>query len=270
MTRRSNTTIAATVTAFALAIAACGGDDDADAVPPAATAEASADDTVDDTSDDTVEESGEEPADEPSGDESGDGTADDTGGVVGPPDATIAPELPEEYLGSVGPVEVVGDALPPLLGEPDEAIGLAAPVVTGVDYNFTPVRIDAATNGPTMVVFLAHWCSHCNAELPRLIEMTEAGRFPDGLDIVAVSTAVDPSLPNFPPADWLIDAGWPHPVILDGVDFERQTFIAADAFGLAGYPFVVLLDGDGNVASRWSGESSPDEIIAEIETNLGL
>ena len=32
-----------------------------------------------------------------------------------------------------------------------------------------------------MVVFLAHWCPHCNAEIPVLNEWRDSGEIPDGL-----------------------------------------------------------------------------------------
>ncbi len=121
-----------------------------------------------------------------------------------------------------------------------------------------------------MVVFLAHWCPHCNAEVPRLNELRDEGRFPEGLNIVAVSTGVNPGRPNFPPSQWFDDMDWTYPVIVDGVDMERETFIAADAYGVDGFPFIMLLDGDGKVVARWSGEREPDEVIELINENLGL
>ena len=62
---------------------------------------------------------------------------------------------------------------------------------------------------------------------------------------------------------------WTYPVIADGVDMARQTFIAADAYGLDGFPFMTLIDADGKVLARWSGESkSTDDLLKKIEDNL--
>ncbi len=234
--------LAATAVAASLALAACGGDDDdapaADAVVPTVAPDTG-------------------PVDEPSG-------------AIAPPDATIAPDIPEEYLEAVGPVEVDGASLALLGAGSDDAIGTPAPTIVGLDYDGNPVRIDAATDGPTMVVFLAHWCPHCNSEIPRLNELRDAGDFPDALNIVAVSTAVNPGQPNFPPDEWIVERDWTYPVIADGVDLEREHFIAADAFGVGGFPFTVLIDGDGVVADRWSGEREPDEILGAISSALGL
>jgi thiol-disulfide isomerase/thioredoxin len=191
---------------------------------------------------------------------------------IDPPNATLAPDLPDEIDGEVGPVEVRGSALPPLgqgtAPEDDPALGMAAPVLIGTDFDGRPVRIDAASDGPTMAVFLAHWCPHCNAEVPRINDLRDDGRFPAGLDIVGVSTALNPGRPNYPPSEWFETMDWTYPVLVDGVDMGRGTFIAADAFGVDGFPFVALIDSAGEITARWSGESEPDEIIARIDRYL--
>lgn len=238
MTRSTIQTRVAALAACCLVLAACGGDDDE---PVADTASPVTDGDAQPTA-------------------SGDG-----------PDATIDPDLPAEYVDVVGPVEVIGESLPTLPADgTDDAVGSAAPVLVGVDYDGSTVRIDPGADGPTMIVFLAHWCSHCNAEVPRLNQLRDEGRFPEGLDIVAVSTAVNPGQPNFPPDEWLVEMDWTYPAMADGVDVSRETFIAADAFGVSGFPFVTLVDEDGTVAARWSGEREPDEIISMIESNLDV
>ena len=190
----------------------------------------------------------------------------------------ITPEIrcvsiPPEFLPAIRPVEVSGDALPSLDGlttDADPALGLPVPVLTGEDYDGNPVRIDPATDGPTMVVFLAHWCPVCNAEIPSLNELRDAGRLPSDLDIVAVATGSDPRRPNFPPGEWLPDMDWTWPAMADDVDLVEGAWVGATAYGIDGYPFITLVDADGNVAARWSGGSEPDAIVARIEQYLGL
>ena len=185
------------------------------------------------------------------------------------PLATISPDLPEDLEGSVGPVLIVGDELPAYADAvPDPAIGVEAPVIAGKDFEGRTVRIDAIAGGPTMVVFLAHWCPHCNAEIPVINELRDSGAFPDGLNVVGVSTAGNAGRPNFPPGRWLEQMDWSYPVIMDGVDMEREIFIAADALGVTGFPFTVLIDGDGTVQARWSGGRSGSEISALVNANL--
>jgi cytochrome c biogenesis protein CcmG, thiol:disulfide interchange protein DsbE len=192
-------------------------------------------------------------------------------GTDGGPTATVSPELPEEFAGEVGPLEVHGDSLPALEGsdvESDPARGMTAPVVSGENFDGNPVRIDAAADGPTLAVFLAHWCPHCNREVPRINELRDQGAFPADLNIVGVSTGVRPDQPNWPPSQWFRDMDWTYPVVADGIDFERETFIAADAYGLDVFPFMVLIGGDGNVLGRWAGEHDPEELLELIEDNL--
>jgi hypothetical protein len=55
---------------------------------------------------------------------------------------------------------------------------------------------------------------------------------------------------NFP-ATW--------PVLADSADK-----VGGDAFGLAGYPYFVLVGGDGKVLWRSSGEVPMDELAATI------
>ena len=237
-----------------IALAGCGGDDDdatsATTTPPAASA-------PDDTGGATdAPGTGAEPAPPAAGDG---------------PNATVSPELPDVYQAEVGPVEVQGDALPELpdsSGDNDPAKGMAAPVVIGEDFDGNPVRIDAVNDGPTLAVFLAHWCPHCNREVPRINELRDEGAFPEGLNIVGVSTGLSPDRPNWPPSEWFVDMDWTYPVIADGVDMQRETFIAADAYGLSGFPFITLIGSDGKVLARWSGEMDKDDFLQKIEDNL--
>ena len=57
---------------------------------------------------------------------------------------------------------------------------------------------------------------------------------------------------------------WEVPTIADGVDLDQQAFIASGAFGVNGFPFTVLIDTDGKVLARWSGERSADQLLASL------
>ena len=197
-------------------------------------------------------------------------TAPAAGGDAGP-NATVAPDLPDVYKAEVGPVEVQGESLPELAGsdvESDPARGMTSPVVIGEDFDGNPVRIDAVNDGATLAVFLAHWCPHCNREVPRINELRDEGALPADLNVVGVSTGISPDRPNWPPSEWFQDVDWTYPVIADGIDMQRETFIAADAYGLDGFPFMVLIGDDGTVLGRWSGEHEKDDLLELIEGNL--
>jgi cytochrome c biogenesis protein CcmG/thiol:disulfide interchange protein DsbE len=168
--------------------------------------------------------------------------------------------------GETRSVTVTGDPLPPLeSADDDPAVGTQAPVLGGENFDGDPVVIgDPAEGAPTMVVFLAHWCPHCNAEIPELIELNEQGRLPDELTVVGVSTAVAPDRDNYPPSEWIVEKGWPWEIMVDSAEFA-----ALDAYGGTGFPFTVMLDENGVVLARKSGSGSADEIEQWIDGVLG-
>lgn len=158
------------------------------------------------------------------------------------------------------PVAVLGDALPrfPQAGV-DPAVGMAAPVIAG--FSFAGEQLMIEPGAPTAVVFLAHWCPHCQREVPTLAAWEQAGGVPDGAQVIGVATDTDITLPNFPPSRWLDREDFPFPVIADS-----ETHEAAAAFGLAGFPFTVVLDSSGNVVERISGEFEPERLAALLTT----
>jgi cytochrome c biogenesis protein CcmG/thiol:disulfide interchange protein DsbE len=172
------------------------------------------------------------------------------------------------------PVTVDGEALAAFTPEiragelDDPVVGEAAPVVSGVDYAGNEITIDPATDGPTMVVLLAHWCPHCNNEIPVLNEWRDSGEIPDDLDIVGVSTGVSSDAPNYPPDEWLVEKDWQWPVLADDrAPDEESPAPAMGAYGGTSYPTMVLIDADGRVRTRLSGEV-PIDVLAPLVDDL--
>ena len=166
-------------------------------------------------------------------------------------------------------ITVSGEALPSfdsVSTATDTAIGLPAPVVSGKGFTGTEITTDGAGT-PTLLVFLAHWCPHCQREVPLLVQWEKDGKTPTGIDVIAVATGTDPANPNFPPSEWLAREEFPAlwPVIADSADKK-----AADAFGLSGYPYFVLIDAQGKVFMRLSGEVPMDELTAIINQMIGV
>ena len=165
-------------------------------------------------------------------------------------------------------ITVTGESLPSfdsVSTATDAAIGLPAPVVSGKGFTGTEITTDGAGT-PTLLVFLAHWCPHCQREVPLLVEWEKNGKTPTGVDVIAVATGTDPANPNYPPSEWLAREEFPAlwPVIADSADKK-----AANAFGLSGYPFFVLVDAQGKVFMRLSGEVPMDELTAIIDQMIG-
>jgi cytochrome c biogenesis protein CcmG, thiol:disulfide interchange protein DsbE len=161
----------------------------------------------------------------------------------------------------VSAVEVIGDSLaampqtgPVTDASTDPAVGTVAPAVTGTDFAGRSVTIEG-DGTPKVVMFLAHWCPHCQRELPLVVDLIEEGKLPDGLEIYAVSTAVAEGQPNYPPSAWFADENWTGLALRDSAAAD-----ALLAYGGGGFPFVVYLDGDNTVLARSAGELEADTI----------
>jgi thiol-disulfide isomerase/thioredoxin len=185
-----------------------------------------------------------------------------SGGDDSSESATTAPSGDVEETRKVS---VSGDVVPTLdaaLAD-DPAIGTAFPTIEGQAFDGTPITVGGPTDGPTMVVYLAHWCPHCNAEVPELIELNDSGGIPEDMTVVGVSTAVDSTAPNYPPSSWLADKGWPWKAMAD--DEASTAFVVS---GGSGFPYLVILDADGKVIARDSGEKSAEDLKVWIDEAL--
>ena len=107
-------------------------------------------------------------------------------------------------VAEVQPVTASGEPLTPFPGNgtDDPSIGAAAPVIDGKSFDGTPESIGGAIGRPSLVVFVAHWCPHCRAEVPGWWSGAD-GTIPEDIDLVAVSTGVQSDLPNYLPSAWL-------------------------------------------------------------------
>jgi thiol-disulfide isomerase/thioredoxin len=165
-----------------------------------------------------------------------------------PSDASIA---------QTRPVTVSGETLPAFAGglaSPDDpAIGLAAPTLTGQDFAGDPVTI-APDGAKKVILFVAHTCPHCRAEIPRLRTWLDSHDLPAGVELYLVSSNVQPSGPNYPPSEWLARER------MDGVPTlaDDDSSSAITAYGISGFPYFVVLDADGRVVARMSGELGDD------------
>jgi cytochrome c biogenesis protein CcmG/thiol:disulfide interchange protein DsbE len=185
----------------------------------------------------------------------------------GDDDDKTATTLPGgETASETAPVTVTGEPLPVFeQTADDEAVGLAAPVLTGTDFASEPVTIPASDGKPKAIFFVAHWCPHCRREIPNLAKYLEEHGAPEGVDIEIVSTRVDESPDNYPPSAWLAREGVGDlPVITDDGDST-----AYYAYGAGGLPYIVYLDKDDEVVLRTEGEYGDDpEIYSDIFDKL--
>ena len=166
--------------------------------------------------------------------------------------------IPATVKAEQAPVKVEGEPLPQLGNGNDKAIGMTAPVVSGTSFAGTPLTIGKKGRA-YLVIFVAHWCPHCQREVPKVGPWIAEGGLPAGVDAFAVATATRKDYPNYPPSAWLRREKWPTQVLADSTDYA-----AAQAYGLSAYPFFVLVDKDGKVADRFSGEIDLGELQAKV------
>lgn len=154
-------------------------------------------------------------------------------------------------------VEVHGEPLPTFADDSggDPAVGMTAPALAGSGVDGESLEVDPADGTPRVLLFVAHWCDVCADEIPALQQARDDGDLRDDVELVAVSTGVRPERANFPPGEWLADAGWTAPTLVDNE--ERH---AAGAYGLAGYPYWVFTQGDGTVVGRLGGALDIDDL----------
>jgi thiol-disulfide isomerase/thioredoxin len=168
------------------------------------------------------------------------------------------------------PVTVTGEALLPYDSAEtvDPAVGLPAPLLSGLDFEGDAVTVDPSVSGPYMVVFLAHWCPHCNAEVPRLLDWKGSGAVPAELNVLGVATAVSASAPNYPPHEWFSNKGWSWPVLVDEKQGDGEAGKAAISYGATGWPYFVIVGADGLVKARVSGEIEVSELQVIVDDAL--
>jgi thiol-disulfide isomerase/thioredoxin len=174
---------------------------------------------------------------------------------------SIAGEEPLDASVGYGEVTIEGSGLPtvsnPNAGDP--ARGFVAPTVSGSDWDGNPVTI-GPDGRSKIVVLLAHWCSHCQAEVPVIREWADAGGLPADVDLYGVTVLTDPLRAEFPPQDWLVSENWDFPTIMDSEAGE-----AGLAYGLSGTPYYLVLDGENQNLGRFSGEIGVAGLNALVE-----
>lgn len=168
----------------------------------------------------------------------------------------VAAGLPE------GEISVVGDSLPQYAGENDDnvALGLAAPTFSAPDQNSEIFQLEKNGNSKALL-FLAHWCPHCQREVPVVQRFIDSNGVPPGIDVIAVATSIDRGRDNYPPQEWLERERWSETQIYD---LDREI---GEAYGLNAFPYWVFLDKDLNVLARRTG-NLPEDMVGALLIQL--
>jgi thiol-disulfide isomerase/thioredoxin len=166
--------------------------------------------------------------------------------------------------GESAPVTVTGDTLPRFSSDAqNDSPGGPAPVLQGKNFAGEDVTIPADDGKAKAIFFVAHWCPHCQREIPNLAEWLQNNELPDNVEIAFVSTRVMESgtTANYPPSEWLAANGFAgYPTIADTKDDNP----AYAAYGAGGLPYVVFLDADNNVVLRTAGELGDSSVYTDI------
>jgi cytochrome c biogenesis protein CcmG, thiol:disulfide interchange protein DsbE len=170
---------------------------------------------------------------------------------------TVVPAGSTDY----GEVEMTGAALPQLQdGVGDAALGATIPTVTGQQFDGSPITI-GPTGTPQVIFGIAHWCPHCQKEVPIIQKWFNDNGMPSDVDFAAVSTSATDTRPNWPADAWLTKQGWTVPTLAD----DEQGSAAA-ALGVSGFPYILVVDADGKVVYRTSGEKTVEQWEAIVES----
>tara|TARA_B100000941_G_scaffold269324_1_gene226513 strand:+ start:26 stop:628 length:603 start_codon:yes stop_codon:yes gene_type:complete len=168
----------------------------------------------------------------------------------------VAAGLPE------GEINVDGESLPQYAGENDDniALGLSAPTFSAPDQNSEIFSLEKNGNSKALL-FLAHWCPHCQREVPVVQSFIDSNGVPPGIDVIAVATSIDRGRDNYPPQEWLEREGWSEIQIYD---LDREI---GEAYGLNAFPYWVFLDKDLNVIARRTG-NLPEDMVGALLVQL--
>ena len=138
------------------------------------------------------------------------------------------------------------------------------PKISLNDINGKVVETDTLSNGgrPFIIDFFATWCKPCNRELDAIHEVYADWQEETGVKIYAVSIDQAQNINKVKP---LVDNhGWEYDVLLDpNGDLKR-------AFGIQMIPYVLIVDGKGNIVYKHNGytDGAEEELIEKVREIL--
>ena len=134
------------------------------------------------------------------------------------------------------------------------------PAVTLKTIAGKTISTDTLSNNgkPFIIDFFATWCKPCNRELNAISEVYEEWQEETGVKIYAVSIDQAQNIHKVKP---LVDGyGWDYDVLLDpNSDLKR-------ALGVQMIPFVLIVDGKGNIVYKHNGykDGEEEELIEKV------
>lgn len=172
---------------------------------------------------------------------------------------------------SVGAVAAERDAPPPPLavhggeGTRFAEPGMIAPDFTLLDVEGNPFRLsEEVSRKPVLLIFWSVFCELCRAEMAALQKTHDkyAGR-----DLTVVAVAVDGGGLRNTIGGFARQEGYSFKVLVDELD-GMEMWKAADPYGVAVTPTLLLLEKGGKVLFRKGGKVREDELEKAVSSLL--
>ncbi len=178
----------------------------------------------------------------------------------------LQPSAEENFFG--GEISVTGDQLPDLsvnfnrdcvffenfnyCQQLEPAANMTSPIISGTGLKGEELSTDS--NNPKIILFLAHWCGHCQQKVKMVQKWINENGNPEPIKLYSVLTSINSGQPNYPPDKWLESENWTVPTFTDNAQDG-----VLQHFGVRGFPYMVLIDNKGKIITRLSGSYNAEQ-----------
>ena len=141
--------------------------------------------------------------------------------------------------------------------------GMIAPDFTVLDVEGHPFRLsEEASRKPVLLLFWSVFCDPCRAGLATLQKAHD--KYSER-DLIVVAVAVDGGALRNTVGGFARQEGYTFKVLVDELD-AMEVWKAADAYGVAVTPTLLLLEKGGKVSFRKSGKIRDDELEKAVSS----